>query len=194
MSSLSQLMELALQEASAAFAHADVPVGAVVADASGRILARRHNERELRGDPTAHAEILALRDAADAVGGWRLDGCLLVVTLEPCPMCAGAALAARVDTIAFGAVDPKAGACGSLYNLAADPRLNHEIALVPEIAAEASAALLRRFFAERRPSRGGEQEAGTLPARRDARAAESDGLEKGSALIVPSARASCRSL
>ena len=116
----------------------------------GEILARRHNERELAGDPTAHAEVLALRDAAAALGHWRLDGCSLVVTLEPCPMCAGAALAARVATVAFGAADPKAGACGSLYNLAADPRLNHEFEVVSGVAADEAAALLRQFFAARR--------------------------------------------
>jgi tRNA(adenine34) deaminase len=143
-------MGLALSEAAAATAHGDVPVGALVVSADGTVLARRHNERELVGDPTAHAELLALRDAAARLGGWRLGGCLLVVTLEPCPMCAGAALAARIDTVAFGAADPKAGACGSLYNLAADPRLNHDMTVVPGIRAEEAAGLLRRFFAERR--------------------------------------------
>jgi tRNA(adenine34) deaminase len=143
-------MQLALDEAFAAFVHGDVPVGAVVARPEGDVIARRHNERELQGDPTAHAEILALRDAAAALGGWRLDGCVLVVTLEPCPMCAGAALAARIGTVAFGTADPKAGACGSLYNLAADPRLNHEMSVVPGVRAEEGAELLRRFFAERR--------------------------------------------
>ena len=116
----------------------------------GAVLARRHNDRERTGDPTAHAELLALRDAAVSLGGWRLEGCLLVSTLEPCPMCAGAALAARIATVAFGAADPKAGACGSLYNLAADPRLNHDITVIPGIRAGEAADLLRRFFAERR--------------------------------------------
>jgi tRNA(adenine34) deaminase len=142
-------MQFALDEATAAISHGDVPVGAVVAR-SGDLIARRHNERELRSDPTAHAELLAIRDAAAALGRRRLDDCVLVVTLEPCPMCAGAALAARIDTIAFGAPDPKAGACGSLYNLAADPRLNHEITVVPGVRADESTALLRRFFADRR--------------------------------------------
>ena len=142
-------MRLALAEAAAASAHGDVPVGAVVL-AGGEVIARRHNERELRGDPTAHAEVLALRDAAAALGTWRLDGATLVVTLEPCPMCAGAALAARVDRIVFGAADPKAGACGSLYNLAADPRLNHEIDLDGGLLAGESAELLQEFFAARR--------------------------------------------
>ena len=142
-------MRLALEEAAAAPRHGDVPVGAVVL-AGGEVIARRHNERELRGDPTAHAEVLALRDAAAARGAWRLDGATLVVTLEPCPMCAGAALAARVDRIVFGAADSKAGACGSLYNLAVDPRLNHEMHLVGGLLAEESARLLQGFFAARR--------------------------------------------
>jgi tRNA(adenine34) deaminase len=150
MSSLGHFMQLALDEATGAVGHGDVPVGAVVISPDGEVLARRHNERELTGDPTAHAELLALRDAAVRLGHWRLDGCTLVVTLEPCPMCAGAALAARITTVAFGAPDPKAGACGSLYNLAADPRLNHEFAVIPGIAAEEAAALLRDFFAARR--------------------------------------------
>ena len=144
-------MGVALEEARAATAHDDVPIGAVVARLeSGDVIARRHNERELRGDPTAHAEILALRDAADAVRSWRLDGCALVVTLEPCPMCAGAAVAARLDLVAFGAADPKAGALGSLYNLAADPRLNHEATVVDGVRAGECAALITEFFADRR--------------------------------------------
>ncbi len=146
-----RLMGVALEEAHHATGHGDVPIGAVVArTTTGEVLARRHNERELAHDPTAHAEVLALRDAAAAVGSWRLDGCALVVTLEPCPLCAGAAWAARVDTIVFGAADPKAGAAGSLYNLAADPRLNHEIAVVDGVRAAECAALLTEFFAARR--------------------------------------------
>ena len=147
-------MGVALEEASAATAHGDVPVGAVVAGPDGTVLARRHNERELAGDPTAHAELLALRDAAAQLGRWRLDGCVLVSTIEPCPMCAGAALAARITTVVFGAPDPKAGACGSLYNLAADPRLNHDMAVVPGVREAEAAALIRRFFAERRSPAG----------------------------------------
>ena len=143
-------MAVALAEARVAVDHGDVPVGAVVVSPDGAALARRHNERELSADPTAHAELLALRDAASALGTWRLDGCVLVCTLEPCPMCAGAALAARVGTVVFGAADPKAGACGSLYNLAADPRLNHEMAVVPGVRADEAADLLRRFFSGRR--------------------------------------------
>ena len=151
---LDELMGLALEEAAAASAHGDVPSGAVVAGRDGTVIARRHNERELHGDPTAHAELLALRDAAIHVGGWRLDGCVLVSTIEPCPMCAGAALAARITTVVFGAPDPKAGACGSLYNLGADPRLNHDMKIVPGIREAEAATLMRQFFAERRVGEG----------------------------------------
>ncbi len=148
-----QAMAVALDEAVLALAHGDVPVGAV-AVAGGRLVARRHNERELLGDPTAHAEMLALRDAARALRTWRLDGVTLVVTLEPCPMCAGALVAGRVSRVVFGATDPKAGSCGSLYNLCADPRLNHEVAVTPGVQADRAGVLLRQFFAERRrPSR-----------------------------------------
>lgn len=142
-------MVLALDEAAKAVAHDDVPVGAVVVR-DGEVIAQRHNERQQAGDPTAHAEILALRDAAAAVGSWRLSGTTLVVTLEPCPMCAGAAVAARVDRIVYGAADPKAGACGSLYNLCADPRLNHEVEVVAGVGAAEASQLLTSFFAARR--------------------------------------------
>ena len=142
-------MGLALDEAVAALAHGDVPVGAVVLR-DGEVIAQRHNERQMRGDPTAHAEVLALRDAADVVGSWRLDGTTMVVTLEPCPMCAGALVAARLDQVVFGAPDPKAGACGSLYNLCVDPRLNHELEVVAGVRAGESADLLTHFFGERR--------------------------------------------
>lgn len=147
---LDTLMAAALDEARAAPAHEDVPVGAVVAAPTGEVMARRHNERELTGDPTAHAELLALRDAATRAGTWRLDGHVLVATIEPCPMCAGAALAARVSTVVFGAADPKAGALGSLYNLGADPRLHHELAIVPGVRAEECGALVSAFFQARR--------------------------------------------
>jgi tRNA(adenine34) deaminase len=146
---LDAAMGLALDEAALATAHGDVPVGAVVLR-DGEVIAQRHNERERTGDPTAHAEILALRDAAVVVGSWRLTGTTLVVTLEPCPMCAGALVAGRVDQVVFGAADPKAGACGSLHNLCADPRLNHEVEVVPGVRADESAALLTAFFGERR--------------------------------------------
>ena len=142
-------MGLALEEATAATAHGDVPVGAVVLR-DGEVIAQRHNERERTGDPTAHAEVLALRDAAEVAGTWRLDGTMMVVTLEPCPMCAGALLAARVDQVVFAAAYPKAGACGSLYNLCADPRLNHEVQVVAGLRADESAALLTGFFDELR--------------------------------------------
>jgi tRNA(adenine34) deaminase len=145
-----EAMAVALAEAEAAGAAGDVPVGAVVLGASGEVLARAGNERERAGDPTAHAEVLALRRAATATGSWRLAWATVVVTLEPCPMCAGALLAARVDRLVYGAPDPKAGACGSLYNLCVDPRLNHELAVTPGVRADACAEVLTRFFRDRR--------------------------------------------
>lgn len=144
-----ELMEHALTEARRALEHGDVPVGAVVV-LDGKIIASAHNERELQGDPTAHAEVLAIRAAAAAIGSSRLDGATLVSTLEPCPMCAGAALMARVERVVFGAEDMKAGATGSLYNLGADPRLNHEFQVKARVRGEECAALLTDFFAERR--------------------------------------------
>jgi len=143
------LMEVALAEASDGAEAGEVPVGAVVA-VGDRIVARRHNERESLIDPTAHAELLALRDAAAEVGSWRLAGATLVVTLEPCPMCAGAAWAARLDRVVWGAPNPDAGALGSLYHLGADPRLNHEFEVGHGVRAEECASLLADFFAERR--------------------------------------------
>jgi len=142
-------MAVALEEARAAGARGEVPIGAVVVRGA-RILARAGNEREGRVDPTAHAEVLALRAAAAEMGSWRLDGCTLVVTLEPCPMCAGALVAARVDRVVFGAVNTDNGSCGTLYNLCADPRLNHEVEVVPGVGAAASTALLEAFFSARR--------------------------------------------
>jgi tRNA(adenine34) deaminase len=142
-------MAEALVEARVAGAAGDVPVGAVVVVA-GRIVGRGHNRREASADPTAHAEMLALRQAAAALGRWRLRDAAVYVTLEPCPMCAGALVAARVASVVFGAVDPKAGACGSLYNLCTDPRLNHEVAVTPGVLAEEASALLREFFEARR--------------------------------------------
>ena len=144
-----ELMILALQEAQTAVTHADVPVGAVVWLA-GEVVAARHNERELAADPTAHAEILALRDAARHSGSWRLDAATVAVTLEPCAMCAGAMQQARVARVVFGARDPKSGALGSLYNLGADPRLNHEFEVVPDIRSDECSELLRKFFARLR--------------------------------------------
>jgi tRNA(adenine34) deaminase len=144
-------MTVALAEARTSVAHGDVPVGAVVVDrASGVVVARAHNERERRGDPTAHAEILALQAAALATGSWRLGGCALVVTLEPCPMCAGAIWAARVPLLVYGAADPKAGAAGSLYNFAADPRLNHTTEIMAGVRAAECGQVLSDFFASRR--------------------------------------------
>jgi tRNA(adenine34) deaminase len=145
-------MELALSEARLAGQEGEVPVGAI-ALIGGKVVAARHNERERAADPTAHAEILALRDAAASIGGWRLSEVTLVVTLEPCPMCAGALVAARVDRIVFGASDPRAGACGTLYNLCADPRLNHELDVKGGVGAAACGDLLSSFFAEKRADR-----------------------------------------
>jgi tRNA(adenine34) deaminase len=139
----------ALEEARDAATRGEVPVGAVVV-VDGAVVARRGNERERTGDPTAHAEVLALRDAAAAVGSWRLDAATLVVTLEPCAMCAGAIVNARVPRLVFGAADPKAGATGSLYNLLVDPRLNHEAEVVGGVRADECGAVLRSFFADRR--------------------------------------------
>jgi tRNA(adenine34) deaminase len=147
---LDEAMVIALEEADLAAADGDVPVGAVVLDADGNELARARNEREKRGDPTAHAEILALQAAAAKTDGWRLTGATVVVTLEPCPMCAGALVASRAASVAFGTTDPKAGACGTLYNLCTDPRLNHEVAVTVGIRAEECAAQLSSFFAGRR--------------------------------------------
>ena len=139
-------MRLALVEARNATLHGDVPVGAVVV-VDGSVIARGHNEREKQSDPTAHAELMAIKEAALALGGWRLENATLVVTLEPCPMCAGALVAARMGGLVFGATDPKAGACGSLYNLCADPRLNHELPVTAGVLANECGALLSEFFA-----------------------------------------------
>ncbi len=145
-------MDDALREAARAMEHGDVPVGALVV-IDGKVVARAHNERERRQDPCAHAEVLALQAAAAAVGSWRLSSATVVVTLEPCMMCAGALLSARVGRVVFGADDLKAGAAGSLYNVFADPRLNHEIEVRPRVRAEACGALLTEFFASRRDDR-----------------------------------------
>jgi tRNA(adenine34) deaminase len=144
-----EAMAIAIAEAERAPAHGDVPVGAVVL-VDGEAVAARHNERERNGDPTAHAELLALRDAAKARSDWRLTDATLVVTLEPCPMCAGAAVAARLRRLVFGAPDPRAGACGSLYNLCADPRLNHEVEVTAGVQRERVSELLTTFFASQR--------------------------------------------
>ncbi len=142
-------MRLALAEAALAVDHGDVPVGALVFR-DGELIASRHNERERTGDPTAHAEVLALRDAAERLGSWRLEGCTLVVTLEPCLMCAGALVNARVQKVVYGAADMKAGACLSLYNVCDDPRLNHRIEVVPAVLEAECAEILGSFFAAQR--------------------------------------------
>ena len=142
-------MRLALEQAMAALAHRDVPIGAVVVR-DGEVVAARHNERELTGDPTAHAEVLAIRDAAHVVGHWRLLDCTLYVTLEPCVMCAGALVNARIGRVVYGATDPKAGAVTSLYEVLADPRLNHRPPVEGGVCAEECGAVLREFFASRR--------------------------------------------
>jgi tRNA(adenine34) deaminase len=142
-------MDEALTEARAAEAHDDVPVGAVVV-AGGHVIARAHNERQRRQDPTAHAEVLALRAAAQHLRSWRLEDCVLYVTLEPCAMCAGALVLARLPLLVYGAADPKAGAVGSLMNLARDERLNHQIDVVSGIRDQECGDVLRRFFQRRR--------------------------------------------
>jgi tRNA(adenine34) deaminase len=144
-------MNEALDEARAALDDGDVPIGCVVVDASGAELARAHNSRERDADPTAHAEVRALRAAASKLGTWRLDGTTMYVTLEPCAMCAGAMVLARVQRLVFGATDPKAGAVGSLYNIAQDPRLNHRIDVISGVLAEECGALLKAFFKAKRP-------------------------------------------
>lgn len=143
-------MACALDEARAAVDHGDVPIGAVVLAPTGDVVSRAHNERELTGDPTAHAEVLALRRAAAATGSWRLGGHTLVVTLEPCTMCAGAAVLARVQRLVIGAWDPKAGAVSSVFDVVRDPRLNHRVEVLGGIEADACGALLRDFFEGRR--------------------------------------------
>lgn len=143
-------MRLALAEASAALASGDVPIGAVVVDTDGTVLGAGHNVRERDGDPTGHAEVVALRAAAAARGEWRLSGCTLVVTLEPCTMCAGAAVLSRVDRVVFGAYDDKAGAVGSLWDVVRDRRLNHRPEVLAGVLAEESADLLASFFAGQR--------------------------------------------
>jgi tRNA(adenine34) deaminase len=142
-------MQVALNEARLAIAHDDVPVGAVIL-VDGKVVASAHNRREVDNDPTGHAEVLAIQAAAAALGRWRLDDATLVVTLEPCLMCAGAIVSSRIRRVVFGAADAKAGACGSLYQVLSDPRLHHEAELVALVDADESAALLTEFFAAKR--------------------------------------------
>ncbi len=142
-------MRLALREADRALEHDDVPVGCVIV-AAGEVVAAACNERELRGDPTAHAEVLALREASQRLGSWRLDGTVIYVTLEPCAMCAGAIVLARAPRVVYGATDPKTGAAGSVLDVLSEPRLNHRPDVAGGLLAEESATLLRAFFASRR--------------------------------------------
>lgn len=144
-----RFMRAAIDEAQAAFQQDEVPVGAVIVHA-GRIIGRGHNLREKLQDPTAHAEMIAITAAAEAMGSWRLENCTLYVTLEPCPMCAGAIVQARIQRLVYGAADPKAGACRSLYEITTDPRLNHRVDLAPPIMAAECAAPLSEFFTRRR--------------------------------------------
>lgn len=143
-------MELALQEARLAPAHADVPVGAVVVDVAGNVIGTGHNTRERDNDPLGHAEINAIKEAAAHLGSWRLSGCTLYVTLEPCVMCAGATVAARIDHLVFGAFDEKAGAVGSLFDAVRDRRLNHRPEVTSGVQATAAAELLMDFFSTHR--------------------------------------------
>ncbi len=142
-------MRLALREAARALEHDDVPIGAVVVQ-GGEVIGAGHNERELRADPTAHAEMIALREAARALGSWRVLDSVMYVTLEPCAMCAGAIVLARLPRLVFGATDPKAGAAGSVFNVLEEPRLNHRPQVEGGLLAEECADLLRSFFARRR--------------------------------------------
>jgi tRNA(adenine34) deaminase len=142
-------MRMALAEAEAALAEEEVPVGAVIVHGE-RVIAAAHNQREQLHDPTAHAEMIAITQAAEALGSWRLEGCTLYVTLEPCPMCAGAVLQARIDTLVYGAADPKAGAVQTLYQLLNDPRLNHRTQTVSGVLANECGGILTQFFQGRR--------------------------------------------
>jgi tRNA(adenine34) deaminase len=142
-------MKLALEEAEQAFRHDEVPVGAVIVH-DDRVIGRAHNQREQLHDPTAHAEMIAITQAAEARRSWRLDGCTLYVTLEPCPMCAGAIVQARIPTVVYGATDPKAGAVHTLYHLLDDQRLNHRCMVVSGVLAERSGQMLTQFFHQQR--------------------------------------------
>jgi tRNA(adenine34) deaminase len=143
-------MEMALDEAEAAAAEDEVPVGAVIVSFERGVLARAHNQREQLHDPTAHGEMIAITQAAQALQSWRLDGCVLYVTLEPCPMCAGAIVQARLPLVVYGCADPKAGACDTLYQIPTDARLNHRANVVAGVLEDRCADILSRFFAEKR--------------------------------------------
>ena len=146
-------MQAALREARAAFQEDEVPVGAVIVH-DGRIIARAHNQRETLQDPTAHAEMIAITQAAAALESWRLDGCTMYVTLEPCPMCAGALVLARLPRLVYGAADPKAGACRTLYSIVQDSRLNHRVEVTAGVLAEPCGSILTEFFRAKRGARG----------------------------------------
>src|SRR5690242_20950420 len=146
-------MEQALAEAETAAAEDEVPVGAVIVSLKQGVLAKAHNQRERLHDPTAHAEMIAITQAAQALQSWRLDGCVLYVTLEPCPMCAGAVVQARLPMVVYGCADPKAGACDTLYRITADPRLNHRAQVVGGVLADRCGAILSTFFARKRQPR-----------------------------------------
>jgi tRNA(adenine34) deaminase len=143
-------MEMALEEANAAAADDEVPIGAVIVSLERGVIARAHNQREQLHDPTAHAEMIAITQAAQALRSWRLENCVLYVTLEPCPMCAGAIVLARLPYLVYGAADPKAGACDTLYQITSDARLNHRSQLVRGVLAERCAEVLSRFFVNKR--------------------------------------------
>lgn len=144
-----RFMALALKEAETAFEKNEIPVGAVIVS-DGTVIARAHNQVEMLQDPTAHAEVIAIGAAADHLGKWRLNGCTLYVTLEPCPMCAGAIVLSRMDRVVFGSYDPKMGACSTLYNIAQDDRLNHRVEVIAGVMDDESRFLLREFFARKR--------------------------------------------
>jgi tRNA(adenine34) deaminase len=146
-------MEMALEEARTAMAEDEVPVGAVIVSAEQGVIARGHNQREQLMDPTAHAEMIAITQAAQALGSWRLEKCVLYVTLEPCPMCAGAIVQARLPLVVYGAADPKAGACHTLYEITSDARLNHRAQVLGGVLAERCAGILGDFFATKRRQR-----------------------------------------
>ncbi len=143
-------MEFALEEAAIAFEADEVPVGAVIVHPRRGVVARAHNQREQLNDPTAHAEMIAITQAAEALGSWRLDDCMLYVTLEPCPMCAGAIVQARLPQVIYGAIDPKAGACHTLYQIVSDPRLNHRAEVLGGVLAARCGAILTDFFVSKR--------------------------------------------
>jgi tRNA(adenine34) deaminase len=150
-------MEMALEEADLAAAEDEVPVGAVIVSLEQGVIARAHNQRELLLDPTAHAEMIAITQAASALRSWRLERCVLYVTLEPCPMCAGAIVQARLPLVVYGAADPKAGACDTLYRITADPRLNHRAQVIGGVLADRCGGVLSAFFAARRPAKLSDQ-------------------------------------